>query len=170
MGVVPPEQPLWARFSADPRQAPDVRASDADRDVATEAINAAFSSGRLDTTEHSDRLNAVLNAKRLGELEPLLADITVPARTESSRRPASPQLTGRQATWRTWILVTIVTNVVWLLTWIFSGDGPSYYWPVWPMLGMAIPVLIMYLFPEQPGGKGAPPSVDGGQEDRQLGS
>ena len=63
--------PVWTRFSADPRVHGDVRASDADRDVAAEAINAAFSDGRLDSIEHSERLSGVLASKRLGELVPL---------------------------------------------------------------------------------------------------
>lgn len=38
---------LWHRFSADPRRLPMTRASDQDRDVAAEAINAAYGEGRL---------------------------------------------------------------------------------------------------------------------------
>ena len=50
--------PVWTRFSADPRVHGDVRASDADRDVAAEAINAAFTP----TAEEVEHARAVVAA------------------------------------------------------------------------------------------------------------
>ncbi len=154
---LPVPEPIWGRFSADPRQHPGFRAADADRDIAADAVNAAFAQGRLDAAEHAERLQAVLAAKRLGELEPLLADITVA--TGGHARPLQPApapgaASPRQAVWRSWIAVTVIVNVVWLMTWVLSASGPYYYWPMWPMLGMGIPVLMMYLFPDGQGGRG----------------
>ena len=153
---LPVPEPIWGRFSADPRRHPATRAGDADRDVAADAVNAAFAQGRLDAAEHAERLQAVLGAKRLGELEPLLADITVasgPALpVQPAPAPAAPS--PRQAVLRSWVAVTVIVNVIWLATWVLSASGPYYYWPMWPMLGMGIPVLMTYLFADGQGGRG----------------
>ncbi|MDA8369658.1 MAG: DUF1707 domain-containing protein [Nocardiopsaceae bacterium] len=55
--------------------APDLRASDADRDRVAEALAAALSEGRLTQDEHADRLEATYAAKTLGELAPLTDDL-----------------------------------------------------------------------------------------------
>lgn len=139
-----PSDDVWARFSADPRTQPAVRASDADRDIAAEAINAAFSDGRLDSLEHSERLGAVLAAKRLGELPPVLADIVL----SSKPRPPAPAAKMRRVqdgAIRTWVGLAILFNVIWVATWLFAGRMPYYYWPIWPMIGTAIPVLITWM-------------------------
>ncbi len=133
--------PVWARFTADPRTSPDVRASDADRDIAAEAINAAFSDGRLDNLEHSDRLGAVLAAKRLGELTPLIDDIVVAGRPT----PAAKARRVQDGAIRSWIGLAILVNVIWVATWLFSGSMPYYYWPIWPMIGTGIPVLLTWM-------------------------
>lgn len=137
--------PVWARFTADPRRNPDVRASDADRDIAAEAINAAFSDGRLDSLEHSDRLGAVLAAKRLGELTPLLDDIVVVGRPKPPTTAAAKARRVQDGAIRSWIGLAILFNVIWVATWLFSGDAPYYYWPIWPMIGTGIPVLLTWL-------------------------
>lgn len=77
--------------------APDrqhLRASDAERDAVAARLREALAEGRLDPDEHSERLDAVYNAKTQGELEPLLADLpgpgagAVPAtRPDGSPRP-----------------------------------------------------------------------------------
>lgn len=137
---------LWARFSARPQSHPTVRASDADRDVAAEVINAAFSDGRLDKLEHADRLEAVLGAKTLGELVPLLSDVTIAGRPEE---PTTPVARVRAGAVRAWLGLALLFNVIWVATWLLSGDAPYYYWPIWPMIGTAIPVVIAYLFPDR---------------------
>lgn len=71
---------LWSRFTTDPRTQSALRASDADRDIAAEALNVAYTEGRLDAGEHTDRLGAALAARHLGELVPLLSDVTAAPR------------------------------------------------------------------------------------------
>lgn len=141
-----PADNVWARFSVNPHTQPDVRASDADRDVAAEVINAAFSDGRLDNLEHADRLSAVLGAKTLGELVPLIADVTVAARPQTPKTPVSA---ARDVALRSWLGLALLFNLIWLASWLFSGGGPYYYWPIWPMIGTAIPVVIAYLHPDR---------------------
>ena len=52
---------------------------------------------------------------------------------------------------RAWVLVAVITNVIWLVSMIAGAAGWVYYWPVWPMLGMGIPVLITLLYGESQG-------------------
>jgi hypothetical protein len=72
---------LWASFQHDPRDpsAAPLRASDADRNVVHAILTEAFADGRLDRGEYDDRATATLQARTLGQLPPLVADL-VPAR------------------------------------------------------------------------------------------
>jgi Domain of unknown function (DUF1707) len=68
---------LWASFQHDPRDpaVATLRASDADRDVVQELLTEAFADGRLDREEYDERSAAALQARTLGQLPPLLADL-----------------------------------------------------------------------------------------------
>jgi hypothetical protein len=65
---------------------PAVLASDADRDTAARALNAAFADGRLTAAEHSDRVHGVYAARTWPELAQLTADL--PAGTPAAERTA----------------------------------------------------------------------------------
>jgi len=54
-----------------------MRASDADRERAADVLKAALAEGRLDWSEHSDRLDAVLRSRTYGELQVEIADLPV---------------------------------------------------------------------------------------------
>lgn len=139
---------LWSRFSADPRRMPSVRASDADRDVAAQALNAAFSDGRLDQSEHAERLSTALAAKTLGDLPPLLSDIVVSARPAPPPAPRTAEERRgriRSGAVRSWLGLAVLFNVIWVATWLLSGSAPYYYWPIWPMIGTAIPLLVAWI-------------------------
>ena len=148
---VPFPQPgdIWSRFSVDPRRSPTLRASDADRDVAVEALNAAFQDGRLDASEHADRIGRALAAKQLADLAPLVADVTVMAPLAG---PTPRRQRIRSAALRSWLGTAVLFNLIWLATWVLSASGPYYYWPIWPMIGTAIPVIIAWV-----GGNGSGP-------------
>ena len=138
-----PADDAWSRFTANPRVQPAVRASDADREVAAQALNAAFAEGRLDRVEHTDRLTVALGAKQLGELVPLLDDITISTRP----RPATPADRAhkvQQGAIRSWLALATLFNVIWAER-LFWGGASSYYWPIWPMIGTAIPALITWI-------------------------
>ncbi|QIK73901.1 DUF1707 domain-containing protein [Propioniciclava coleopterorum] len=125
-----------------------MRASDADRDVAVGVLNAAFEDGRLDTLEHAERLERVLAAKTLADLPPLIADVVVsgpaagPAPARSSHRPMRRV---RNAAFVCWVALAALVNVIWAATWLPSGGGPAYYWPIWSMIGTFVPVLVFFL-------------------------
>jgi hypothetical protein len=78
----------WRPVPNDPR----LRASDADRDRATALLREHHAAGRLTAEEFGERMDAALNAKTLGELDDLLADLPVidlyRLPHESMRRPA----------------------------------------------------------------------------------
>jgi Domain of unknown function (DUF1707) len=68
---------MWASFQHDPRDpavAP-LRASDADRNVVHGVLTEAFADGRLDREEYDERTAATLQARTLGELPALVADL-----------------------------------------------------------------------------------------------
>ena len=157
-----PTGDVWSRFSADPRSAPALRASDADRNVAVEALNAAFQDGRLDVVEHAERLEQALAAKRLAELAPLLADLSL-APAEPPRPASGTMRRIRDVGFAAWVALAALLNVIWLASWAFAGDGPYYYWPIWPMIGVGIPLLISVIFGTNSGGDpGSDPGGDDG--------
>ena len=55
-----------------------LRASDTDRDQVVEVLRDALMSGRLTQDEHAERLEQTLQARTLGELEPITQDLAVP--------------------------------------------------------------------------------------------
>jgi hypothetical protein len=73
----------------------DLRASDAERDRIADILREALAEGRLTADEHAERVEGVLNAKTVGELEVFIRDLpaaherrTAPARTPAAHRPA----------------------------------------------------------------------------------
>lgn len=69
-----------------------IRASDADRQLAADLVNAAHTDGRLTLPEHADRLSQVWQSTTLGELDGLVADL-------GGEWPIdSPQFDGSQIT------------------------------------------------------------------------
>jgi hypothetical protein len=70
----------------EPVPAPDVRASDADRDRVIDVLRAATADGRLTADEFSERMEAALSSRTFRELAPLTADLVT---TPASRAPES---------------------------------------------------------------------------------
>ncbi|MEW1642947.1 MULTISPECIES: DUF1707 domain-containing protein [unclassified Streptomyces] len=63
-----------------------LRASDADRDRIADILREALAEGRLDSDEHAERVEGVLSAKTVGELEVFIQDL--PA--AHGHRPRTP--------------------------------------------------------------------------------
>jgi hypothetical protein len=61
-----------------------MRASDADREAVTARLRDHYAEGRLTRDELDERIATALNAKTLGDLRPVLADLPEP-------RPLAPQ-------------------------------------------------------------------------------
>jgi hypothetical protein len=86
---VPPDFPPTGE-PPEPFPAPDVRASDADRDRVIDVLRAATADGRLTADEFSERMAAALSSRTFRQLAPLTADLVTPAgRAPASRAPES---------------------------------------------------------------------------------
>jgi uncharacterized protein DUF1707 len=82
------QQPGTEFPSSPPAQVPAVRASDQERDAATEQLRQAFAEGRLDDTEFDGRMRTALTARTRADLDALLADL--PAAGPASRPLGGP--------------------------------------------------------------------------------
>jgi hypothetical protein len=106
----------------------DVRASDPERERVAEAVRAHAAAGRIDPDELEERLGRAYAARTRADLVPLTADLpALPAPTASATRrlpsvPAVPPV----------VLVAVLLVAIWALT------GAGYFWPIWPIGGMAL--------------------------------
>ncbi|WP_128379642.1 DUF1707 SHOCT-like domain-containing protein [Streptomyces cavernae] len=84
-----PTAPRPAATADVPRS--ELRASDADRDRIADILRDALAEGRLTAEEHAERVEGVLRAKTVGELEPFIRDLPAatapPAYTPPPTRP-----------------------------------------------------------------------------------
>jgi hypothetical protein len=116
---------------SDPAQ---MRASDAERQQAAEALREHFAAGRIDAEELSERLGAVYEAKTLAELERVRGDLPdLPASPASTRA----ELAQRKHELRRQLLQraggAFTPFVICTAIWAASGaDGA--FWPVWVLI------------------------------------
>lgn len=66
---------------------PNLRAADADREAIAEGLRRSHAEGRLDTTELQQRLERCFEAKTIGELDELVADLPRESAEERAPRP-----------------------------------------------------------------------------------
>jgi hypothetical protein len=95
-----------------PRSAPrDLRASDTDRERVVAMLGVALGDGRLTPHEHSERINAALTARTLGELAVLTSDLASaaeqPVRLDGGRVILG--LFGTEARTGRWVVPPVVT-------------------------------------------------------------
>ena len=111
----PWQNPPQPGFSVDPSVAPALRPSTSDRDYA-------------------DSTTAGQVAGQNMTMMPVAAMPPIVNRLDPARRNAQLVL-GRSLIG--WLGLAVLFNVIWLFS---SGIG-SYYWPIWPMLGTAVPLI-----------------------------
>ena len=111
--------------------APELRASDAEREVTVTRLSTHAAEGRLDADELEERVEAALAAQTADELTRLEADLP-PLQTAGRSRPSGPTV-SRQV--RAYIAVMALLVTIWALT------GADYFWPVWPALGWGVGLL-----------------------------
>lgn len=75
---------LQKHTEPDLRKHTDLRASDADRDRTADILREALAEGRLTPEEHAERVEEVLRAKTVGELEPPVRDLPAAHRPPSA--------------------------------------------------------------------------------------
>ena len=114
-----------------------MRASDADRDAVLQRLRLAHGEGRLDGAELTERVEAAVTARTVGQLGELTADLP---RAPAGLRPADPADPGGRS--RGAELVTraaftpgqlggIAVAVVCVSVWVLSTltAGPAFLWP-----------------------------------------
>ena len=75
----------------EPVPAPDMRASDADRDRVIDVLRAATADGRLTADEFSERMEAALASRTFRELAPLTADLAAAPAAPAAPAGAQPE-------------------------------------------------------------------------------
>jgi hypothetical protein len=92
--MIPVPIPVFPYPSWESVFGPDLRASNADRDVAADILCAAVADGRLTLAELDERLEGVLSARTLRELARLLSDLPADRFPEPGRFPAPARFSG----------------------------------------------------------------------------
>lgn len=138
---------VWDGFEFDPRrpQYAQLRASDADRDVAHVVLGRAYADGRLTREEFDQRSDAVLGARTLGELPVLLEDLVPMEGSQQSVAIRSGEVASiqdqavaryrssvREALWG-FLSASIICWVIWGVT-----GANAFPWPVFVMLGTGL--------------------------------
>jgi Domain of unknown function (DUF1707) len=118
-----------------------VRASDADRERVAAILRSAAGQGLLTLTEVDERLTRVYAATHVADLAPLTADLP-----DGGRRLAPVDLAARsraQAVARAHLAGYVGLVLLMVGIWVATG-ADSYFWPVWPAIGM-LPAVVSHL-------------------------
>ena len=130
---------------------PRMRASDSDRERTASLLREHHAAGRLDAAEFNDRLDKAFEAKTMGDLDALLADLPGidlyrlpaasirPAPPGAIRpRPGSGSALGRRGegaissqrvvTWASWAAISSLLFVTWLGLGLLSGGAAWIPW------------------------------------------
>ncbi|HEY3544904.1 MAG TPA: DUF1707 domain-containing protein [Propionicimonas sp.] len=122
---------------------PGLRAADADRDYAVRLVEAARLDGRLSVGEAEERTARASGSRTLGELLPLVGDLMAVTPMGSSARFDRGRRFMRGGAMG-WVGLALLFNAIWIMTSLSAGH-PLYYWPMWPLFFMGLP-LVMSLF------------------------
>jgi hypothetical protein len=162
-----------------PGDDPQLRASDDDRDRTASLLREHHAAGRLTVDEFQERLDATFEAKTVGQLQELLADLPsidlyhLPE--QSMRRSqqatasgtlASPEHPGRLSPvwrhhWGSWASVTLVLFAIWLVGAVTSHSMAG-LWFLWVAVPWGAILLGRWMFGQHPDGSQGPPSIQGG--------
>lgn len=123
-------------------QNPNQLVGDTDRERTAARIGKALAEGYLPMAEYEARLGRAFDATTAGELRALTADLPAdiqrhdPKRDEARARAAR---LGVRLHIAAYVAMVVIVLTVWLAIAVFSG--PTYFWPVWPILGGLIGVI-----------------------------
>ncbi len=130
---------------------PRIRASDADRDRVTALLREHHAAGRLTAEEFHERMEQALDAKTLGELDELLADLPAidlyqlpdaslrraPPHLGQSLLPADRRGSGEPARFApgtvamgAWAVVTSALIAIWAVAAVIGGGTWFPWWAV----------------------------------------
>jgi hypothetical protein len=114
---------------------PELRASDAERERAANALRLHAADGRLDAEELEERLTQAYAARTRGELEALSADLPPLPAARSAPAPGGEVQAGR--TFGLAERIGGYAAIMVLLVVIWAATGADYFWPMWPAIGLA---------------------------------
>lgn len=123
----------------DPRK--QLRVSDAERRDMVELLRHHYEEGRLTLTEYEERAEQAYGALVYADFDGLVNDLPVPA--GAPRPPVAPRLPGESKTeagFRSHLNVYLVIMGFLVLIWAITSRG--YFWPIWPMAGWGIAVVL----------------------------
>jgi hypothetical protein len=137
-----------------------LRISNADRDQAIAQLQAALDEGRIDLAEFDERAKTAYEAKTNAELDLIFEDLpggrpkegeVVPAEAVEAPDQAphgtphgGPPWLHRFPALRGLVTVGVMTTGIWVATWIGTGE-PTYFWPIWPILGLGIATVLQFV-------------------------
>lgn len=135
--------------------APEMRASDGDRDRVAAALREHVAEGRLTIDEFNERLEQVYQSRTYGELARLTSDLPeidlhrLPATAQPVRRPRPSRddkaRAALKASWSAWAGASAVNWVIWLIVGVSSGHF-VYPWPLWVMGPWGVILLMGTIF------------------------
>lgn len=111
-----------------------MRVADADRERVAELLRQNYSEGRLTYSEFQERLEQTYASKTFADLEQVTVDLPGPTPARPDRQSV------RRARTRNHV-ITYVTIMVFLIA-IWAITGAGYFWPIWPILGWGIGVVL----------------------------
>ncbi len=119
----------------------DLRASDEQRDRAAREIREHFAAGRLTDEELSERVQAVYDARTVGEINALLADLP---KLPATRAEQKAELAQRRSELQRRLLqeagggssAFIICTVIWL-----ASGASGFFWPIFVALGVLVPLV-----------------------------
>ena len=131
---------------------PRIRASDADRDRVAALLREHHAAGRLTAEEFGERMDRALEARTLGELDELLADLPAidlyqlpdaglrrapPRAGLSPRRPGRPgrpvRFTPGSVALGAWAVVTSALVTIWAVAAVVGGGT---WFPWWALIAI----------------------------------
>lgn len=134
--------------------APEMRASDGDRDRVAAALREHMAEGRLTVDEFNERLERVYRSRTYGELAKITADLpevdlhTLPdtvSRPGKSPQPRDKARSSLKASWAAWAGASAINWVIWLIVSVTSGTW-IYPWPMWVMGPWGAVLLVSTIF------------------------
>ncbi|HEY8788383.1 MAG TPA: DUF1707 domain-containing protein [Actinopolymorphaceae bacterium] len=135
---------------------PNLRASDSDREAVAQQLRDHYAAGRITLDEFDERTTITYAAKTFGDLDGLLADLpsTVVVPVPDARVPVPSPPSGADkvdrfraaiAPFTTWIVVAMVTNLIWLGNAGPHGHGHMPYWPLWVIGPWGVMIVMRWL-------------------------
>lgn len=117
-----------------------LRASDRERERTLAELRDHAAVGRLLPEEHEERSERALRARTRADLAALTADLPEPGLADSSFAGSpGPRSHGLRAEIAAYVAVNLLLVVVWAAT------GAGYFWPIWPIAGWGVGLVLQGL-------------------------